>query len=136
MKRHRFAVLLLLSILLFAGETPQCVAEDLVKKTGFDSFCKEWLRTLRAQGCYSPDRPCRTYDSSNPGVTATCYSQVEEITSMIVKKTPVSQSPYVGILKYSVVKYCSDEKKTNQFKPCGRQSVTEIFSYRNGKWTY
>ncbi|SFM89562.1 hypothetical protein [Thermodesulforhabdus norvegica] len=136
MKGRRLTLFLPVLFLLALSIGVDSRAEDLVAQTGFDAFCREWLHKLKTRGCYSPERPCELQDKSDPEVKITGYSSIEKVTSMVVKKTLVPESPYVGILKYSVINYCLEEGNTDQFKPCGYQNVTEIFSYRNGKWTY
>lgn len=134
-------VILIAGFVLWAWNTSALADDALISQTGFSTFCNEWFATLKSKGCYSPDRLCiRSSDETLQQMIAE-YANIEEIISQEVKKTSSEQTPYVGIVKYLVVYYCSpgktsSEAKHGNFRQCNSQIVTEIFCYRNGKWVY
>ncbi len=115
--------------------------EDLLKTTGFDSFCKEWINILNDKGCYSKEHLCVRKDENNPDVVIAEYRQIGDIIEKRVKKTKSDKVPYVGILKYYVVIYRSrgntaDEAMKGPFSKGDVGITTEIFYYKDGKWIY
>mgnify|MGYP001031060207 CR=1 FL=1 len=126
-------------LLLVCFALPVWSEEDLVVKTGFDTFSDNWLQLFTEKGCSSRKSPCLVQDQHNPGVVIAQYQEFIKVISKEVKLTGNSTTPYIGILKYEVFVYESegsspDEAKKGPFYKTKQVTMTEIFRYSKGKW--
>ncbi|MEJ5300016.1 MAG: hypothetical protein WHS38_03410 [Thermodesulforhabdaceae bacterium] len=113
--------------------------DDLVIKTGFDTFSDQWLQLFAEKGCSSRKTPCIMQDQTKPGVVIAQYQEFIKVVNKEVKSTGNPVTPYVGILKYEVFIYESegssaDEAKKGPFYKTKQVTMTEIFRYSKGKW--
>lgn len=127
-------------LLLFLTYAPLGAQEDLVSKTGFDTFVTNWLQLFSDKGCSSRQKACIVQDPKKPDVFIAQYQELVEVESKEVKPTGASDTPYVGILKYTVFVYESEgapspaEAKKGPFYKTKQLTVTEIFRYSKGRW--
>lgn len=114
--------------------------EDLVTKTGFDTFVANWLQLFSDKGCSSRQKVCIVQDPQKPDVFVAQYQELGEIVSKEVKPTGINGAPYVGVLKYNVSVYESEgapsaaEAKKGPFYKTKQVTMTEIFRYSKGRW--
>lgn len=117
-----------------------CFAEeDLVVKTGFDTFSSKWLQLFTEKGCSNRQKACVVQDPNKPNTIVMQYHEITEVVGKEVKTTGNKAAPYIGILKYKVMVYESEgvsveEAKRGPFYKTKQVTMTEIFRYSNGKW--
>jgi hypothetical protein len=108
-------------------------AGDTRARVSFQTFTADWMRKVRALEERHRANPTVKSGASEPLVT---YRGYGEDYSVELRPTGHSQSPYVGLLRYTEHVYSCRNVEADRCSIASTVPVTEIFRYQNGRWTY
>lgn len=99
----------------------------------FASFAEEWISRARTRGEQASRAP-----RAHPGAAGMVFSYraVDPDYRTELRPTGLSVSPYVGVLHYKELVYTCRDVQGSRCAVTSSQPLTEVFRYRDGRWTY
>jgi hypothetical protein len=132
--------LVLLSALLALSTSARADSPAAIAKTGrdraavsFEIFAKEWMEKAQAL-----EEKHRSNPTVKPGATApiVTYRGYAEDYDVEMRRTGNAKAPYIGLLRYTERVYSCASIQAQECSIVSTIPVTEVFRYREGRWSY
>jgi len=102
-------------------------------ETAFEEFAADWMNKVRALEQEERSKPTVKAGATEPVFT---YRGYGERYSTELRSTGYASAPFVGLLRYTEHVYSCQNMKAQQCSVASSVPVTELFRYRNGRWSY
>lgn len=102
-------------------------------EASFHRFVEGWMQKVRALEQQHRERPTVKGGATRPLVT---YRGYGDEYSVELRPTGHARTPYVGLLRYTEHVYSCETVDAESCRIASSVPVTEIFRYRNGRWSY
>lgn len=102
-------------------------------ESSFSSFAEQWIGRAVARGARDSKAP-RAH-SRSAGLVFT-YRSVDEQFVTELRPTGRPSSPYVGVLYYTEHVFTCNDVRGAGCTVTSSLPVTEVFRYRDGRWSY
>lgn len=99
----------------------------------FQEFASDWMQKVRALEEESRTRPTVKAGATDPVFT---YRGYGDDYSVELRPTGHARAPYVGLLRYTEYVYSCASMQAQSCTVASTVPVTEIFRYKNGRWSY
>ena len=99
----------------------------------FQEFASEWMQKVRTLEEESRSRPAVKAGATDLLFT---YRGYGDDYSIELQPTGHARTPYVGLLRYTEHVYSCASMRAQSCTVASTVPVTEIFRYRNGRWSY
>lgn len=101
--------------------------------TSFASFAEDWMGRAQARGTRDSKAP-----RAHPGAAGLIftYRAVDEQFETELRETGRPTSPYVGVLYYTEHTFTCQDVMGGGCRVTSSLPVTEVFRYRDGRWSY
>ena len=129
-----FSALLALSTSALA-DSPAAIAEAGRNRaaSSFERFTEEWIEKVRTLEEKHRTSPTVKQGATDPIVTYRGYAEDYDVE---MRPTGNARAPYVGLLRYTEHVYSCASIKAQECSIASTIPVTEIFRYREGRWSY
>ena len=126
--------LLLISTAALAS-SPAALAKPAQARAeaSFHRFVARWMQKVHALEQEHREKPTVKAGASRPLVT---YRGYGDEYSVELRATGHANTPYVGLLRYTEHVYSCETVEAESCRIASSVPVTEVFRYRNGRWTY
>lgn len=123
---------------LLAATAPSAGADSIETslsdaKWAFEQHAKSWMADLEKNEARNRSE-APVYSVANEPVIR--FAGYGDDFQTQVKPTGQAQAPFVGILRYKENLYTCLQQDESRCTVTSSVPVSEIFSYRNGRWTY
>ena len=133
----RFVLLcaLLLTSTAALASSPAGLAKSAHSRAeaSFQRFVEDWMQKVRALEQKHRGKPTVKGGTSRPLVT---YRGYGDEYSVELHPTGHARTPYVGLLHYTEHVYSCETVQAKSCRIASSVPVTEVFRYRNGRWSY
>jgi hypothetical protein len=102
-------------------------------ETSFREFARDWMTRVQARGERERANPRLAPGARE--VIAT-YREVGSEFETQLQPTGRTDSPYVGVLRYTESVYSCSDLRASDCHPVSTVPVTEVFRLRDGHWVY
>ena len=102
-------------------------------ETAFDGCVADWMTKVRTMEEQASRKPTVEPGATDPVFT---YRGYGDRYSIELRPTGQATVPYVGLLRYTEHVYSCQSAKAEVCSVASTLPVTEIFRYRNGRWSY
>ena len=102
-------------------------------RESFQGFAEGWIAKAMARGERESDTPRAR--SGSAGMIFT-YESVGEDFETEIRSTGRPSAPWVGVLHYTERTFTCADALGNDCRVTSSLPVTEIFRFRDGRWTY
>lgn len=102
-------------------------------ETAFEGFVADWMTKVRKMEKQARSKPTVEPGARDPVFT---YRGYGDRYSIELRPTGQATAPYVGLLRYTEHIYSCKSVKAEACSVASTVPVTEIFRYRNGRWSY
>lgn len=99
----------------------------------FETFAAEWMQQARANEARGRQQPRVQPGATSPVFTYRGYGDDYRIE---LRPTGHSSAPWVGLLMYTEHVYSCENARGQACRVSSSFPVTEIFRYRDGRWSY
>lgn len=99
----------------------------------FDSFAAAWMEKVRALEERHRAKPTVKSGAERPLVTYRGYGEDYDVE---LRPTGHPGAPYVGLLRYTEHVYSCRDVEATSCSIASTVPVTEIFRYKDGRWSY
>jgi hypothetical protein len=99
----------------------------------FEEFAADWMQKVRAIEDQSRNKPTVKTGATDPLFT---YRGYGDRYSTELRPTGLARAPYVGLLRYTEHVYSCQSVRAKACSIASTVPVTEIFRYRNDRWSY
>ncbi len=99
----------------------------------FQAFASDWMHKVHTLEEQSRSRPAVKVGAIDPVFT---YRGYGDDYSIELRPTGHARAPYVGLLRYTEHVYSCASLQAQSCTVASTVPVTEIFRYRNGRWSY
>lgn len=99
----------------------------------FEQFAADWMQKVHALELQARNKPTVKAGASEPVFT---YRGYGDDYSVELRPTGHSRAPYVGLLRYTEHVYSCESVRAEHCTVASSVPVTEIFRYKNGRWSY
>ena len=135
MSRHLLLALLLLPAASAAADSPAAVPDSGHHRAerAFEAFAADWMKKVRALEEQARGNPSVGASARDPVFTYRGYGTDY---SVELRPTGHARAPYVGLLRYTEHVYSCPTLRAEHCTVASTVPVTEIFRYKNGRWSY
>jgi hypothetical protein len=99
----------------------------------FEEFAADWMSRVHALEQKARSSPSVKAGASDPVFT---YRGYGDDYTVELRPTGHARAPYVGLLRYTEHLYSCATLEANRCSIASTVPVTEVFRYKNGRWTY
>ena len=119
-----------------AGAGPPAAIPDRAHhraETAFEQFAADWMLNVRTL-----EQQARSHPTARPGAVEPVftYRGYGPDYSLELRPTGHTRAPYVGLLRYTEHIYRCATLDAERCNVASSIPVTEIFRYKNGRWSY
>lgn len=126
---------LLLTATAALADSPAALsnAAEVRAEASFKNFVEKWMQKVRDLETKHRSSPRVVDAAASPLVT---YRGYADDYSVELRPTGYPRAPYVGLLHYTELVYSCRTIEAESCQVASSVPVTEIFRYRNGRWSY
>lgn len=117
------------------ADSPAAIAETGRESAeiAFEKFAREWMDRVRVLEEKHRSNPTVKHGATDPIVTYRGFGDQYDIE---MRATGNARAPWVGLLRYTEHIYSCASLEAHECSIASSMSVTEIFRYRDGRWSY
>jgi hypothetical protein len=108
-------------------------AADGRAERAFERFARDWMDKVHALEEQSRHKPTVKVGAQDPVYT---YRGYGDDYSTELRPTGRPGAPYVGLLRYTEHVYSCESAEARHCSVASSVPVTEIFRFKNGRWSY
>ncbi len=135
MCRHLLLALLLLAASAAGADSPAAIPDSGHRRAerAFEDFAADWMEKVRSLEQQARGNPSVGAGAVEPVFTYRGYGPDY---SVELRPTGHARAPYVGLLRYTEHVYSCPTLQAQRCTVASSVPVTEIFRYKNGRWSY
>ncbi len=135
MSRQLLTAVLLLAALPALAGSPAAIPDSGHRRAerSFEDFAAQWMKRVRTLELQARGSPTVGAGTQDPVFT---YRGYGDEYSVELRPTGHARAPYVGLLRYTEHVYSCPTLQAERCTVASTVPVTEIFRYKNGRWSY